>query len=941
MPDVIGTISLQLGIDRSLFDKQVNSIGPKTQKALGPVGVALGNMVAGMVQGAVSGIGKTIESCISLGSELSEIQNVVNVTFPTMSAQVDEWSKNAISSFGLSEAVSKRYISTLGTMATSFGFTEAEALGMSEQLTGLAGDMSSFYNIDSEQAFNELRGIFTGETEAIKSRGVVLNQAALDEFALAEGYGKSVDAMTEKEKVALRLAFVTSKLKNADGDFMRTSSGWANQTRVLSLGFDSLKASIGQGFIAMLTPIVTALNSFMGVLQQAADSFATFMQTVFNVKIDTSTATTSIGDGLEGVGDGADTAADKIKGIGTAAKAASKFLAGFDTITKISDPTSGSGSSGGSVGSSLPAPSDITRDTAISDSVTGLITSLEPLREAWDNLVVSLGPLVEDGKDFYELVLKPIGEWVLSEALPGFVNLLADFFTGLDPVIDAVVKGLADAWTNFFEPIASWVVGDGFDILGSFFIDVGNTFKENPQFSEMFSDFVGAIAILASIKFVAGGIISLLTALKDSSFFTGIAKVMDLAKAFGAANPGAASLLGTIGTIAVAFAAVLTGVVGVAGVVAGWDMTKIDSWIQGYKDTWAWVVDEVEMCLALLDDITGLPSALGLDIQPFNDQVKELPGLFEDAFYNITGGTELSDYLTDEYEIATGVWDGLTDFFTGAFEDAEEASEDAFDPIGSFFDGVYEGITSKFGELDDWFIELQDTIKTNIEPVSGWFSQFFKGVYLAIQEVIPLDKMFSDLKQGIVSNWQTISTSFGQWFGEAAREVSTKLNSISQFFTQLWGDLNTRFKTFGVQVGEVLGSAIKLVLNAALSQVEGHVNKAFGLVNVGLGVINDAIPGTKNDIPLISTVKIPRLANGGIISSPTLAMVGEAGREAIVPLENNTEWINKVADAILLKNGGRGSGDLYINSPIYMSDTGDYIGTIVKKIRLEELMVNG
>ena len=163
------------------------------------------------------------QSCIKLGSDLQEVQNIVDVVFSSMTSQVDKFAKSAAQNFGLSETMAKKYIGLYGSMAESFGFTESEAYKMSSALTGLAGDVASFYNITQDEAYIKLKSVFSGETETLKDLGIVMTQAALDQYALANGYGKTTDEMSEQEKVALRYKFVMDQLSNAQGDFARTS----------------------------------------------------------------------------------------------------------------------------------------------------------------------------------------------------------------------------------------------------------------------------------------------------------------------------------------------------------------------------------------------------------------------------------------------------------------------------------------------------------------------------------------------------------------------------------------------------------------------------------------------------------------------------------------------------------------------------------------------
>ena len=235
----VGQIGLDLVVNQQGFDKQVAGIQGLAKKA-------------GLAIAAAFSVKKILDfgaACVELGSDLAEVQNVVDVTFPAMSKQVDAFAKNAAAQFGLSETMAKKFTGTFGAMAKAFGFNEQAAYEMSSALTGLAGDVASFYNISQDEAYTKLKSVFTGETESLKDLGIVMTQAALDQYALANGFGKVTAKMNEAEKVALRYKFVTEQLSLAAGDFSRTSDGWANQVRVLKLQFESLQATIGQGLI--------------------------------------------------------------------------------------------------------------------------------------------------------------------------------------------------------------------------------------------------------------------------------------------------------------------------------------------------------------------------------------------------------------------------------------------------------------------------------------------------------------------------------------------------------------------------------------------------------------------------------------------------------------------------------------------------------------------
>lgn len=224
---------------------------------------ALGGITSGLTNAAmdlVADAGRAVvdfgKDSIALASELEEVQNVVDVTFPQMSGEMDKFAKGAIRDFGMSETSAKKYASTLGAMAKSYGFTEREAFEMSTTLTKLTGDVASFYNLDHDEAFEKLKSVFTGETESLKAIGVIINQTTLDQFAMEQGLEKTTAEMTEQEKAALRYQFALDKLSDASGDFARSSDSWSNQTRILSQQWDNMKTIIGGVLIDGLKPLL-------------------------------------------------------------------------------------------------------------------------------------------------------------------------------------------------------------------------------------------------------------------------------------------------------------------------------------------------------------------------------------------------------------------------------------------------------------------------------------------------------------------------------------------------------------------------------------------------------------------------------------------------------------------------------------------------------------
>lgn len=161
MATSIGQIGLDLVVNEGSFRTQMSGIQNLAKKA----GAALAGAFA------VKKIADFGKSCLDLGSDLTEVQNVVDVTFPNMSAQVDKFTQSALKASGLSETMAKQYTGTFGAMAKAFGFNEKQAYDMGTALTSLTADVASFYNLSQDEAYTKLKSVFTGETESLKDLG--------------------------------------------------------------------------------------------------------------------------------------------------------------------------------------------------------------------------------------------------------------------------------------------------------------------------------------------------------------------------------------------------------------------------------------------------------------------------------------------------------------------------------------------------------------------------------------------------------------------------------------------------------------------------------------------------------------------------------------------------------------------------------------------------
>ena len=438
----------------------------------------------------------TSTDCLEVGSNVTEVQNVVDTAFKDLSGQADQWASNAMTNFGLSKLSAKKYMGVFGQMSNAMGITGQAALDMAEDVTGLTGDVASFYNRGTDEVYTKLKSIWTGETETLKDLGVVMTQTNLDQYALNNGFGKTTAKMTEQEKVMLRYQYVTSALSNATGDFVKTQDSWANQTRILSLRFEQLKASLGKGFIALFTPILRGFNNLLAGLQKVADGFASFVQMLTGA--DVSTSMGSISSDIAGIGDDASSAADNVGDIGSAAKKTAKdiekSLAGFDQINKLTEPTDDSSDSSGSTGGtssgigSVDLVPDVSGSTsnatsAISDFVNKAKKELDKLRKwsasafspsmsrIWDGLTKNTDTAKKNLTSAFNDI-RALGPPLLNYFNGPFTNYLVTWVDTngsiLNGLFDSFNTVFSDVWNKAAYPILANFVSVGLPMLTDF-----------------------------------------------------------------------------------------------------------------------------------------------------------------------------------------------------------------------------------------------------------------------------------------------------------------------------------------------------------------------------------------------------------------------------------------------------------------------------------------
>lgn len=253
---------------------------------------ALANLTADAIREGAQALKTFAGDSLELASSIQEVENVVTTAFGAQSEEIERFATEAIGQFGLSALKAQEYAGKLGAAFNALGLEE-EALEMSKALTGLTGDLASFWNMSADEAYIKLfSGVISGETEGLKSLGIVMTETNLQAFALEQGIKKKTSAMTADEKAMLRYKYVMEMTSQAQGDFAKTSGSYANQLRVAGLSLDNLKTSFGTGMLPGITAVIEKMNELMSLdivgstFEQAGERIGELAETSFQALID-------------------------------------------------------------------------------------------------------------------------------------------------------------------------------------------------------------------------------------------------------------------------------------------------------------------------------------------------------------------------------------------------------------------------------------------------------------------------------------------------------------------------------------------------------------------------------------------------------------------------------------------------------------------------------
>ena len=325
-------------------------------------------------------------------------------------------------------------------------------------------------------------------------------------------------------------------------------------------------------------------------------------------------------------------------------------------------------------------------------------------------------------------------------------------------------------------------------------------------------------------------------------------------------------------------------------------------------------------------------------LAPTLEYIGEVFRVLFNTVADILGG--IADFLKGVFDIITGIltsdmskiFDGFTEtgdaimnilstLLTALLDLTVAVLKVIWDTIVAIFQAIWDGIVAIFTPIGEWFAERWNDITTVLADVAKWFGDIFQKAWDALTNVFSsIGTWFGERWNDVTTALANVATWFGNIFKTAFEAVKNAFNTIGSFFSGVWTTVKNIFVNAGQMVGSAVGGAFKSAVNAVLGTIENVVNGFIGMINGVIGLINK-IPGVS--LGSVGTISLPRLARGGIVDSPTVAMIGEAGKEVVMPLENTGflqtmgrivggAVVNALGGSLPQSGGFNGNGDIVI-----------------------------
>lgn len=565
-------------------------------------------------------------------------------------------------------------------------------------------------------------------------------------------------------------------------------------------------------------------------------------------------------------------------------------------------------------------------------------------QEATSSIIEALKG-VEDEQERYKLgqeimgtMWEDLGEDAVYALLDtqGAISSTSD---ALDNINDIKYDDLGSALQGLKRELETDVIDPLGDELKPVVEDVIGYVKENaPGIKETLSNIITAVGnfvklivdngefILATIAgigagFIAWNVVSMITSL--ISVISGLGGVISaINTAMVALNATMkANLIGIIITAVVALVAVFITLWNTSDEfrnfwIGLWESIKnavapviesIKQWFtelwEKIQEIWAFIEPYISTALEFLKEIfsTAL-SEIALMFSLAWEAIKAVWDLVQ-PYFNIlwTGikaifsvvGSVLSGFFSVAWSLIKGIWDLVVPYFTFIWDSIKTVFSVVAEVLGSFFRNAWEVIKAVWSVVVSFFATIWNNIKLIFSVVKDVLSGNFRGAWESIKKIFSnFVGFFRTLWNSVKSIFSAVGSFFGSIFSAGYNGIKSAFSNVVTFFKNIWTSIKNVFSNVGATIGNAITNTVKSAINGVLSTAVSIINGFISAINTAISVIN-AIPGVS--ISRLNSLSVPALAKGGIVDKATLALIGESGKEAILPIERNTGWINSIA----------------------------------------------